>query len=135
MRRFVLLTLVVAALAAGTLWVLAGRSAAPSITFLNPKAMVGLDTALDVSVTTPQGQLSRLDIAIEQAGATIPLYRLDDPNAAPLLQESVDRVRVSRPIGRRAIPRLAEGPLRVVVTAARPGLLGLRQAVATASWT
>lgn len=131
MRRFVLFALLLLALSAGILWVVAGRASAPAITIQGPKKMVGLETRLDVSVTTPGGQLSRLEVALEQAGVVVPLFRLDDPNAAPLVQEAVDRVRLSRPIGRNALPSLKEGPLAVVVTAARPGLLGLRQSTAT----
>ena len=50
---------------------------------------------------------------------------------APVAQratEPPDRVRVTRDIGRESVPGIKSGPARIVVTASRPVLFGMRQA-------
>jgi murein DD-endopeptidase MepM/ murein hydrolase activator NlpD len=132
MRYFIgiLLVLVVAA---GAAFVVAGRSAAPSIQILQPSKMIGVDAALDVTVEAPKARFSRLDIALEQNGRSTPLFSLAAPGSATLTQVTPDRIRISRPIGKRAIPDLQAGAARIVVTAARTMLFGLRTKEATAA--
>jgi murein DD-endopeptidase MepM/ murein hydrolase activator NlpD len=125
MRYFLALAAVLVAAVAVTL-VIAGHSPAPAIRILQPEKAVGTDTVLDVTVEGPQAKFSRLDILLEQNGRTTPLFTLGSPGSATLKQETADRIRISRPIGKRALPDLQAGPLRLVVTAARTTLFGLR---------
>ena len=124
--RYLLGLLLILVVSAGLVFVIAGRGAAPSIKILQPSKMIGIDTALDVSVETPKATFSRVDIVLEQDGRSTPLFSLGAPGAAKLTQETPNRVRVSRPIGKRALPDLQAGRARVVVTAARTTLFGLR---------
>jgi hypothetical protein len=95
--------------------------------------MIGVDTTLDVTVETPKARFSRLDITLEQAGKSTPLFSLAAPGSATLTQETPDRIRISRPVGKRALPDLQAGAARIVVTAARKTLFGLRTKEASAS--
>jgi murein DD-endopeptidase MepM/ murein hydrolase activator NlpD len=126
----ILLTLVAAAC---VVFVVAGRGAAPSIQILRPLKMVGVDTALDVTVETPKANLSRLDVVLEQNGKSTPLFSLAAPASATLTQETPNRIRITRPIGKRALPDLQAGQARIVVTAARTTLFGMRTKEATAA--
>ena len=83
--------------------------------------------AAEDDVQTPQGQLSRLDVSLEQNGKSYPIFALNQPTDATTRQEAADRLFISRPIGKRAIPELQPGPARIVVHAARPVLRGMRQ--------
>jgi len=131
--RYLLGILLVLAVAAGIVFVVAGRGAAPSIQILQPSKMVGVDTALDVTVETPKSKLSRLDISLEQNGKSTPLFSLGVPALATLTQETPNRIRITRPIGKRALPDLQAGQARIVVTAARTTLFGLRTKEASAA--
>ena len=131
--RYLLGVLLVLAVAAGVVFVVAGRGAAPTIQILQPSKMIGVDTAFDVSVETPQSRLSRLEIRLEQNGKSTPLFSLGAPATATLTQETPNRVRITRPIGKRAMPDLQPGQAKIVVTAARTTLFGLRTKEASAS--
>ncbi len=131
--RYVLAVVLVLGLAAGAAFVVSGRAVAPAIRILQPTTFVGADTTLDVTVEAPKSQLSRLDIVLEQNGRSTPLFSLAAPGTAALTQETADRIRVSRPIGKRALPDLQAGAARIVVTAARTVLFGLRTRETTAA--
>lgn len=131
MRIVVSILLVLALVVAGA-WILAGRAAAPRIDIRQPAKVLGIDGTLDVAIDTPRGELTRLEMALEQQGKRTPLGSLGD-SAATLTQEGTDRVRVMRAIGRSSVPGLQSGPARIVVTAARPVLYGLRTAQSTAT--
>ena len=131
--KYVLAFLVVIALAAaGFLWY-AGRFEAPAIRIAQPAKAVGVDATLDVSVEAPKGDLTQLDITLEQGGKSVPLFSLASPASASLTQETPDRLRITRAIGKRALPDLQAGPGRIVVKAARKGPYGLRTREASSS--
>ena len=117
----------------GAAWYLAGRAAGPVITIAQPSKVVGQTGELLVEVDAPDGKLVRLDILIEQNGQRLPLFSLSDNGSAQLTQESKDRTRVTRAIGKRQIPALETGTARIIVTAVRPVLFGYREAQSTAS--
>jgi len=124
--RYVVGILLVLIVAAGLTFAIAGRGAAPTIKILGPAKMIGADATLDVSVETPKAAFSRLDITLEQNGRTMPLFSLGAPGAAKLTQETPNRVRISRPVGKRALTELQAGRVKIVVVAARTTLFGLR---------
>ncbi|MEQ1574318.1 MAG: M23 family metallopeptidase [Vicinamibacterales bacterium] len=136
MRAFlkvVFVLLVLLALGAGGAWFWAGRMAGPAIAVRQPDAFIGQTSSLELTVETPDGRFSRLDVVIEQNGKTYPVFTLDQPAQAQGDQESAKRLYVMRPIGKRAVPDLQAGPARIVVRAARPVLFGLRDAESTAT--
>jgi murein DD-endopeptidase MepM/ murein hydrolase activator NlpD len=116
---------------AGVAWFMAGRAPGPVIEIREPTA-VGQTGTLALSVEAPGGVLDRLDVVLEQDGAATPLFSLAGDSSA-LEHESPDRVRLTRPLGKRDFPSLKAGTARVTVTAVRPVLFGYREAASTAS--
>jgi murein DD-endopeptidase MepM/ murein hydrolase activator NlpD len=126
MKRILLLVPVLIVLVVvGAFW-LAGRAAAPVIQVHQPAKLVGIDTMLDVSIEAPRGRFSRVEARLEQNGRSFPLFTLSTPAEATVKQETPDRIRIQRPMGRRALPDLVAGAARLVVTAARRTPLPLR---------
>jgi len=124
----ILLILAVLVIAAGAAWVVAGRAEGPAIDIIQPVSVVGASGNLDVAVDAPSGNLSGLDVALAQGDRETPLFSLAAPGAASLQQETPERVRLTRAIGKGELPELTEGPARIVVRAARPVFFGLRTA-------
>ncbi len=124
--KYLLILLLIVAIAGGGAWIWAGRSDGPTIQIRQPDRLVGQATTLDLLVDSPGGQFSRLDVSIEQAGNTYPVFSLAQPNQGGVRQETADRLFVMRPIGKRDIPQLQAGPARIVVQASRPVFFGLR---------
>jgi murein DD-endopeptidase MepM/ murein hydrolase activator NlpD len=145
--RFLLALVIAALLACGGVYVYAGRMPGPSIEITKPVKYVGVSTPVEVRVTTPQGKLTKLDVFFEQNGKQTLLFSLEKaqtgganatnaqltatstltPGAAPtgpVLTTTIDRERV---------PDLKSGAGRIVVTAVRPVLFGLRKAQSTAA--
>jgi peptidase M23-like protein len=126
--KFLAFLLLLVLIVAGGAWFWAGRQPGPAVQFRQPDKFVGQSSDLDLMVQTPQGQLSRLDVSVEQNGKSYPVFTLNQPTQATTRQDAADRIYVMRPIGKRAIPELQAGAARIVVHAARPVLRGLRQA-------
>jgi murein DD-endopeptidase MepM/ murein hydrolase activator NlpD len=129
--KFLLFLLLLAAVVGAGAWFWASRQAGPTITIRQPEKFIGQTTSLELSVEAPDGQFSRIDVAIEQNGRTMPVFALGQPAEAAMKQDTAERIYVMRPIGKRAIPELQEGAARIVVHASRPVLRGLRQAEST----
>src|SRR5450432_52948 len=110
--KFVAFLLVVAVIAGGAAWLWAGRQPGPVVEFRQPDRFVGQTGELELMVQAPQGRLSRLDVTIEQAGKSYPVFSIDQPQAATK-PDTADRFYVMRPIGKRAIPALQAGPARI----------------------
>ena len=139
MRRLSLILIALVALAAlggGAAYWYAGRLPGPTIEIARPEKFVGVTTPLEVVIEAPRAELTTLEIAFEQNGARTPLYILgsaapDAPTAERVTD--ADRVRVTREVGRESVPGIKSGPARIVVTASRPVLFGMRQASAEAA--
>src|SRR5262249_2721370 len=56
----------------------------------------------------------------------MPLFSLLGEQAATISQIDRNRVRITRPLGKQALPELQAGAARVIVTATRPSFLNLR---------
>jgi hypothetical protein len=132
MLRWLTILVFLAALAAGALYLVAGRGAPPALAIDQPGAIVGQSGTLEVKATAPGARFSSLSIALEQDGATTPLFALDAPAGAQTATDG-DTVTVRRPFGKQSIPELRSGPARIVVTASRPSLLDLRTLAASAA--
>ena len=124
--KFVLFLLLIAGVAAGVAWFWAGRMPGPAIEVRQPGGFVGQATTLEMSVETPDGQLSRVDVVVEQNGKTFPVFATDQQDQTGVKRDSANRLYVMRPIGKRAIPELESGAARIVARAWRPVLYGLR---------
>jgi murein DD-endopeptidase MepM/ murein hydrolase activator NlpD len=133
MRKVATILLVLLLAAAAAVYYVAGRSAVPAIQINQPGKFVGRQATLDATVESPGSQLNALNIALEQKGRTFALFSLASQGAATVKQETPDRVRITLPVGKAAIPDLEAGPARVVVTASRPVLGGVRVLQSTAA--
>jgi murein DD-endopeptidase MepM/ murein hydrolase activator NlpD len=111
----------------GVIFIVAGRMAGPAIHVDKPGKFVGASTPVEVVVDAPGGRLTSAQIAFEQNGVRTLLY--DYPAAAgaeTLVADGADRVRITRAVGRETVPAIQTGPGRIVVTASRPVLYGIR---------
>src|SRR5512144_1693210 len=105
--------------AAGVVFWTASRAPAPIIRINQPAAVIGQEGTLDVTVEAPGSAFKTVDIALEQKGRRVPLFSLATPASAAMKQETPDRVRITRSLGRKDLPDLESGPARIVVTASR----------------
>jgi len=129
MRAFVKLVvlLVVAALVlGGGAWFWAGRSAGPTIEVRQPGGFIGQTSMLELMVEAPGGEFSTVNVTVEQGGRSFEVFTLEQPAQGSLKQETAERIYVMRPVGKRAIADLQEGPARIVVNASRPVFYGFR---------
>jgi len=133
MFRWLAGLVLVALVAAGGAYWIAGRGAPPAITIERPERVVGQAGTLDVVIEAPRGRLTSLTIALEQNGRATPLFSLGEQQSATLTQVDADHVRVSRPVGKQSVPELQQGPARITVSASRPSFLNLRTLSSAAS--
>src|SRR5436190_7730532 len=133
MLRWLIGIVLLAAVVAGTAYVIAGRGAPPQIVISKPDRAIGQSGSLEVTVEAPNARLNALAIAVEQNGKTTPLFALENAGAATVTQIDRNHMRVSRALGKQSVPELQSGAARVVVTATRPSFLNLRKLTATAS--
>jgi murein DD-endopeptidase MepM/ murein hydrolase activator NlpD len=133
--RALLAILILLLVLAGGAWLVAGRAEGPVIAIQQPTKLVGQSSALDVAVTAPRGNLTRLDVAVEQNGQQYLLFSMaaPAPGGATIKQEAEDRVRVTGQVGRANVKDLRGGPAKIIVTAERPVFFGLRRAASQAT--
>lgn len=129
--RWFFVLLLLAGLAFGVAYYLAGNADGPAIT-INQPSVIGQGGTLDVSVDAPAAELTSLSIAVEQKGRTLPVLDVTSARGDGLLIEG-DRIRVTRPIGKKTLPELESGQATLKVRASRPVLRGLRQVSSEAS--
>jgi murein DD-endopeptidase MepM/ murein hydrolase activator NlpD len=130
--RYLFGLILVLALAAGGAWLVAGRMTSPAIEISKPDKFVGTATPLEVAVSSPNHELSALRIVFEQDGNQTPLYAMDQPGEVKTKQDG-ERILLSGEIGKKTVPQLKAGAARIVVTAARPVLYGVRTLQSTAT--
>jgi murein DD-endopeptidase MepM/ murein hydrolase activator NlpD len=130
--RFLLALILIVALVAGGAWVVAGRMPGPTIQIAKPEKFVGTSTPLEVSVATPNHTVSDLRVALEQDGKEVQLFSMTDPGKAQTKQDG-DTIVITHVIDRQSVPDLKSGGARIVVTAARPVVYGIRKAQSTAT--
>jgi murein DD-endopeptidase MepM/ murein hydrolase activator NlpD len=134
MLRWLFGLIVVALLALGVAYVIAGRGAPPRIAIDKPDRFVGQAGTLDVTADSPNGRFTALTITLEQNGRSYPLYAMN--GAAPtatVTQVDATRTKITRPLGKQSVPELQSGAARIVVTATRPSFLKLRQLTSSAT--
>jgi murein DD-endopeptidase MepM/ murein hydrolase activator NlpD len=137
MRYLAGLILIVLLVAAGA-FVYAGRQAGPTIEIAKPVKYVGQSTPLEVTIATPDNQLRDVAIVFEQNGKSTTLFSLAQEQQGKTTSQAVVTLVKSTPgagapkavftstISRDRLPDLKSGPARLVVTATRPVLRGMR---------
>ena len=132
--RFLFALILIAVLGAGGAYVVAGRSAPPSISISKPEKFVGASTPMEVVVGAPEAKLTAMRIELEQNGKRVPLYVLGgDTGKAEIKPEGTDKLHITRDVGKSAVPELEAGPARIIATASRPVLYGMRNIESTAT--
>jgi murein DD-endopeptidase MepM/ murein hydrolase activator NlpD len=130
--RYVLGLVALLILIVAAAFVVAGRQAPPGIEIGKPDKFVGMSTPLDVTVGAPGGKLASLTIVLEQNGKQVPLYSLGQATAE-MKQDGPDKLKVTRDVGKGAVPELQTGAAKITVTAGRQVLYGMRTLTSTAS--
>jgi hypothetical protein len=114
-------------LAAGGAWIVAGRMAPPSIAIEKPEKYVGTSTPLQVTISAPDAKtLKPIRVVFEQNAKQTTLFSLDEPGKAQITQDGTDKVRITHEIGKGTVADLQSGAARIIVTAGRPVLRGVR---------
>jgi murein DD-endopeptidase MepM/ murein hydrolase activator NlpD len=137
--RFLLALVLAALVVCAGVFIYAGHLPGPAIEIAKPTKYVGISTPVEVHVTAPQGKLTKLEVAFEQNGKQTPLFSLDKVAAdkRATLQAAGGNAPtgavLTSTIGRQNVPDLKSGPGRIIVTAERPVLYGLRKAQSTAT--
>jgi murein DD-endopeptidase MepM/ murein hydrolase activator NlpD len=126
MVRALVVLIVLAGIAYGVAYVVAGRGAPPRITITKPDRPIGQAGTLEITAEAPSARFTALNVVLEQNGRTVPLFSLDKQTAT-LSQLDPNRLQVSRPLGKQSVPELQSGSARIIVTAVRPSFLKLRQ--------
>ena len=135
MLRWLIVFVVMLALAAVAVFNAAGRGAPPILTINKPDRVIGQTGSVDVTAEAPNAHFTALTITLEQNGRTVPLFSLDeqDQPATTVTQAARNQLRIFRGIGKDSVPTLRSGAARVVVSATRPSFLNLRTLSATTS--
>ena len=112
-------------------WISVGRAEGPALVIEQPAAYIGRTASFAATAEAPGAEFTALEAYIEQDGDIHTLFALDGSGAAAVQaavsQETDARLRISRTFDRETHPGLAPGSARVVVTATRPVLFGLRE--------
>jgi len=124
--KYLVSFVLILARAAGGAWFVAGRMPGPAIDIIQPEKFVGLSTPVEFVVQSPAAELTALTLIVEQNGQQFPVYTLGDEGVE--LKEDDTGVQVSRTIGKQTVPELQSGPARILITAARPVVYGIRTA-------
>jgi hypothetical protein len=130
--RFLFALILIVVLAAGGAWLVAGRMTPPGVEIGKPEKFVGATTPFEIAVTAPVNELAGLQVAFEQDGKQVPLFSLDDPKQAKTKQDG-DRILITGEIGKATVPDLKSGSGRIVASASRKVMRGLRTLATSAS--
>ena len=128
MKIFVTLLLVLG-LAAGGAYVVAGRMPGPTIEITKPEKFIGAETPVEVLVRASAAELKTLTMTFEQNGKQFPVYSLGQEGAQ--VHEVEGGLQLTQAVGKNNLPELQSGPGRILVTASRPVLYGIRDAGTT----
>jgi len=121
-------------LAAGGAWVYAGRMPPPTIAIEKPEKFVGTATPLQITISAPDAAAMKpIRVVFEQNGKQTTLFSLDQPGKAQIAQDGTDKVRITHEIGKATVPDLQAGAAKILVTAGRPVMRGMRTVESNAS--
>ena len=132
MAKLIVFLILLLAAAAGA-WHMAGKADPPAIEIVKPARLIGPAGDLEVTITTPGGELTQLEVVLQQGETRLPLFKLPGDDSAQLTRLGENQLRFQRPIGKRDVPELEAGPLSIHVSATRLVLFGLREIRSTAT--
>jgi murein DD-endopeptidase MepM/ murein hydrolase activator NlpD len=113
--------------AAGGAYVVAGRMSPPAIKIEKPEKFVGTATPVEVVISAPDAPAMKpLRVVFEQNGKQTTLFSLDQPGKAQVKQDGTETVRITHEIGKQTVPDIQSGAARIIVTAGRPVMRGIR---------
>ncbi|MEI6669714.1 MAG: M23 family metallopeptidase [Acidobacteriota bacterium] len=131
LKTILLLVVVVLIAAGGTAYYLAGQEPGPLVTINGPTVIGSASATFDASLDVMGTRLTRVDARLEQAGKQFPVFSLASPGDARFAQETPERMRLTRGLAASQFVGLKDGPARLVVSAERAVLFGLRRAEST----
>src|SRR5687767_1049208 len=123
--KWLFIFLLLAGIGAAGAYYYAGTLDAPGIA-INQPSIIGQAGTLDVTVEAPPSELSSLSVSLQQGERSFPLFDLADPAAGTSSVEG-NRLRITRPVGKQAIPELQNGSATIRVAASRRVMRGLRE--------
>ena len=135
--KFLAALLLLILVAAGGVWMYAGRQPGPTIAIANPAKFVG--TSTPVQVTVAAKTLKSVSIVFEQNGKQTPLYTVVPGSAAAatgqgeVKQDTPGHATITTTISRQTVPDLKTGAGRIIVTATSPVVRGIRTLESTAT--
>ena len=123
-------------IAAGGVWIYAGRQPGPVIDIARPAKWVGATTPVQVGVAAQK--LKSVSIVFEQNGKQTTLYTIAPATGATtgqgeVKQDAPGRETITTTISRQTVPDLKTGAGKIVVTASAPVVRGIRTAETVAS--
>jgi len=128
LRTLLILAVAVLLTGCGLVYHLAGQEPGPLITIHKPASIGRGAVVFEASIDAIGTRLTRIEAVLEQQGRRVPLFSLASPGPAKFLQETPDRIRITREFPAGTMAGLADGPATVTVTATRQVLRGLRSA-------
>ncbi len=131
--RFLLYLVLALLIAAGAAYVVAGRAGGPSIQIAKPEKYVGTSTPVEVNVIVPGGQLAAVRVAFEQNGKQTTVYEATGQPSGEGVKVEGDSVHITRTVGKQTVPDLQSGSGKIVVTASRKVLRGMRTLASSAA--
>jgi murein DD-endopeptidase MepM/ murein hydrolase activator NlpD len=131
--RFLLALVLALLIAAGAAYVVAGRAGGPSSQISKPEKYVGTNTPVEVNVSAPAAQLAAVKVVFEQDGKQTTVYEGTGQQAGEGVKVEGDTVHITRTVGKQTVPDLKSGAGRIVVTASRKVMRGIRTLSSTAA--
>ena len=133
LKTILLSVVVLLIVAAGVAYYLAGQEPGPIVSIHGPSVMGSGSATFDASVDMMGTRLTRVEARLEQNGKTYPVFSLASPGDARFVQETPDRLRVTRAVASSQFAGVKDGQARLVITAERSVLFGLRKAETSSS--
>ena len=129
--RTLLAVLLALAVIAGATYVVAGRLGGPAIDIAAPARFVGTSTPFEATIGVPASRLSSFRVVVEQDGKQTEVVSGDGASSAGVTPDGDARVKIAAELGPSTVPGLRSGPAKLLVTASRPVIFGLRHNPAT----
>lgn len=131
-KTILLFVAVLLIVAGGAIYYFAGQEPGPIVMIHGPSVMGSASATFDASVDMMGTRLTRVEARLEQAGKQFTVFSLATPGDARFVQETPDRMRLTRAVTSSQFGGLKDGIARLVMTAERTVLFGLRKAESTA---
>jgi murein DD-endopeptidase MepM/ murein hydrolase activator NlpD len=131
--RYLFGLILILALVAGGAYVIAGRAGGPSIQIAKPEKFVGASTPVEIDVGASAGQLTAVKVVFEQEGKQTTVYEATGQPSGEGVKVEGDTIHITRTVGKQTVPEIKSGAGRIVVTASRKVMRGIRTLSASAT--